>query len=263
MANFPEASYRPTQEDLLRIRQRVDKLKVSGDGVFATLQGEGVTAGKPAVFLRLQLCNLACGKNGGWKCDTGYTWDRDREEYWKEPEDWGYKETAQRIEEAWSGKFGNLDARRVVITGGEPMLQQGKIAELLEDLPGWSVEIETNGTIVPLPALSDCQINCSPKLSNSGNERRKRYKPEVLKHINSLPNSWFKFVVTGTQGFEEIETIVEECGIDSKKILIMPEGQTTQEVEHHAEMVRDEALRRDLKLINRNQFIWFGPKRKT
>ena len=53
-------------------------LKVSrqADGspeIFHSIQGEGLNLGKPAVFLRLALCNLACT----W-CDTRYTWD------WKE-----------------------------------------------------------------------------------------------------------------------------------------------------------------------------------
>lgn len=255
--------YQPTSEDIARIKSKPDKLKISGDGVFATLQGEGVTSGEPSVFIRLQFCNLQCGKNGGWICDTGYTWDTDRKDFWKEPVDWGFAETAKNIEDAWQQKFGDLDKKRVVITGGEPMMQQKKIIELLKHLPDWAVEIETNGTIVPDQELANCQFNCSPKLENSGNSKIRRYKPEALKKINELPNSWFKFVVVTPEDFEEIDSIVLDCGLKPEKILIMPEGQTEDAVELHLEGIMEMVKDRGWKITYRNQLIWFGPKRKT
>lgn len=255
--------YKPTAEDRQRLIPKPDMLKVSGDGVFATLQGEGVSAGEPAVFIRLHYCNLSCGKGGGWKCDTGYTWDQSREDFWKEPEDWSFREAADRINGAWIDKFGPVDKRRVVITGGEPMLQQKKIIELINELPGWSIEIETNGTIAPLPALANCQINCSPKLENSGNTLGQRYKPDVLRHINTMANSWFKFVVASPSDFEEIDSIAAECGLNPKKILVMPEGQTVAEVNAHAELIQGEVQKRGWNLTYRNQLVWFGPKRRT
>ena len=59
--------YQVTVDDRLRIKPQADMLKVSGDQIFATLQGEGVTAGSKAIFLRLHFCNLACGKESGWQ----------------------------------------------------------------------------------------------------------------------------------------------------------------------------------------------------
>lgn len=258
-------AYIPTSTDIQRIKPRADMLKVSGDGVFATLQGEGITAGLPAVFLRLHYCNLACGDSSGWKCDTQYTWDKKTREYWQEPEDWKYDETALRIFQAWDSRFGQNTnyEKRLVITGGEPLLQQRKIARILELIPDWKVEVETNGTISPLLELRDRQFNCSPKLANSGNSLRVRYKPEVLRLINSLPNSWFKFVVVEPKDIEEIDEIVNDCGIDKSKILIMPEGQTAEEVSKHAELLKEEVSARSWRITLRNQLIWFGPKRRT
>ena len=164
---------------------------MSGDKVFATLQGEGLleseggTAGCPAVFFRLHYCNLHCGQPCGWKCDTGYTWDTSREEYWKEPEDWTIGKTKREIEKAWKEKFADEKGaeKRLVITGGEPLLQQDLIIKFLEKMSEWKVEIETNGTLLPQNELRRCQINCSPKLSNSGNEKEIRLKPMVLEKI--------------------------------------------------------------------------------
>lgn len=263
--------YQPTSEEKVKISPVPGCFKVSGDKVFATLQGEGLfeeeggTAGCPSVFLRLQFCNLKCGKTGGWKCDTGYTWDADRAEYWQEPEDWTIDRTKEEIEKAWAEKFSDIDRskKRVVVTGGEPLLQQDKIAELVELMPEWSFEIETNGTIEPGDRLKRCQINCSPKLANSGNELNIRYRPEVLRVINSWDKSWFKFVVNDSVDFDEIKKIVEDCELSSNKVLIMPEGYTLDAVNQHKEVIKDKVAQMGWRITNRNQLIWFGTKRRT
>lgn len=255
--------YTPNIQDFERIRVRPDTFKVSGDGVFATLQGEGVTAGEPAVFLRLHFCNLSCGANRGWKCDTWYTWDRTRHEYWQEPQNWTLAETVLNIETVWKSKFADKDVKRLVITGGEPLLQQEKIVQLIKLLPNWVVEIETNGTIVPLKDLDNCQFNCSPKLDNSGNVKSLRYRPDVLKMINGFSKSQFKFVVVSLDDLGEIEQIVRECELLPRKVLVMPEGQTKEEVNKHAEEISIKIKEKGWQLTFRNQLIWFGPKRRT
>jgi organic radical activating enzyme len=255
--------YKPTPEDRERIKPQPDKLKVSGDGVFATLQGEGVTAGLPSVFLRLHYCNLTCGATNGWLCDTSYTWDTNRQEFWQEPEDWSYEEAVTRIGNAWDSTFPDQRERRLVVTGGEPLLQQRKIAKLLQELPEWQVEIETNGTILPISELHNYQFNCSPKLENSGNALQRRYKPEVLRAINKLPKSQFKFVVTSPYDLDEIDMIVEECDLDTEKVLLMPEGHTQREVETHLDLIREAIEARGWRVTLRNQLIWFGSKRRT
>ncbi|MFA6518115.1 MAG: 7-carboxy-7-deazaguanine synthase QueE [Candidatus Shapirobacteria bacterium] len=263
--------YKPTKGDLLKSARKLDFFKVSGDKVFATLQGEGLleseggTAGCPAVFLRLQFCNLHCGFPNGWRCDTGYTWDTKRAEYWQEPEDWSIEKTKIEIEKAWVDKFG-LDKniqKRVVITGGEPLLQQDLIVKLLNQMKDWQVEIETNGTIKPSPELIQCQINCSPKLANSGNEKKLRFRPEVLSLINGWPVGWFKFVVSRVEDLKEIEEIVESCNLNPKRVLIMPEGLTKEAVTEHQTLVQKDTNSRGWRIIERNQLIWFGPKRRT
>src|SRR3989344_302215 len=128
------------------------------------------------IFNRLHFCNLACGRDRGWKCDTKYTWDNRSREFWQEPIDMKPEDVAKAAEESWSEAFGDASGHRVVVTGGEPLLQQKKLALLFSFLPNWAVEIETNGTIAPLPELSDCQFNCSPKLANSGNTVDRRYR---------------------------------------------------------------------------------------
>lgn len=255
--------YRPTPEEISSIKLLPDTFTVSGDGVFATRQGEGITAGENVVFLRLHLCNLHCGMQGGWRCDAFYTEDPTTPEFWKEAKHWNIEETAQKIDTEWAQGHPEKENKRLVISGGEPLIQQDRIIKLKDRLSEWEIEIETNGTQTPSPELSDCQFNCSPKLANSGNSLARRYKPDALKAINAMPKSQFKFVVSAPDDFEEIDKIVRECELDHSKIQIMPEGWTVNEVSDHASMVQEAAQERGYNVIQRYHLIWFGNKRRT
>src|SRR3990167_4941805 len=88
--------------------------------IFASLQGEGPSAGKPCSFIRLSRCNLACV----W-CDTAYTWRFAGD---KRPHRDGivYDRKANQVSlsplEA-ARSIDRLPPRRLVVTGGEPLLQ--------------------------------------------------------------------------------------------------------------------------------------------
>lgn len=254
-----------TAEDRERIKIKPNELLLSGDGVFATRQGEGATAGQEAVFVRLHHCNLACGRDGGWQCDTPYTWDKRLPEFWHEPRSVGINELVAEVEIKWQDRWGvNSSAKRkVVFSGGEPLLQQKMITRTLEQLPEYSVEVETNGTITPLTELSSAQFNCSPKLENSGNSFARRRRPEVLKAIAQLPNSYFKFVVTGEPDFEEIDEIVAMAGMPSPRVLIMPEGRNAEVIKQNAELYLPMANERGYQITRRFQLEWYGDTRAT
>jgi len=242
--------YRPREDERLKLKMKPEQFKVSGDQIFFSLQGEGESIGMPAVFLRLHLCNLHCN----W-CDTKYTWDKSSSEFWQESEDWNFDKTLKEISK--------YPVSRLVITGGEPMLQQGRIARLVRLIPDWKVEIETNGTIAPLSLLAQkCQFNVSPKLENSGNSLQLRYKPEVLKTFNTLPETTFKFVIQTERDLEEIDKIVKDCGLDSAKIIIMPEGKTRDEIRNHAIAVIEQVRQRGWRLLPRLQVMLWGAKRR-
>lgn len=242
--------YRTTPNEKSGLKMKPNQFKVSGDQVFFTLQGEGQSIGKPAVFLRLHFCNLHCG----W-CDTKYTWDKNSREFWQEAEDWSFQRTLKKISD--------YQVKRLVITGGEPMLQQARIAKFIELIPDWEVEIETNGTIAPSTLLTQrCQFNVSPKLENSGNSLRLRYKPKVLKIFNALPASTFKFVVQSENDLKEIDQIVNECGLDSSKIIIMPEGTAEEDIKKHALSVVDGVKQRGWRLLPRLQVMLWQTKRR-
>ncbi|MDF1835464.1 MAG: 7-carboxy-7-deazaguanine synthase QueE, partial [Alteraurantiacibacter sp. bin_em_oilr2.035] len=188
--------------------------------IFASLQGEGPSAGAPVAFLRLSRCNLACV----W-CDTAYTWHfegdnrphRDGETYQRKP-------NQLELEEAEVAKMiAALGQKRLVITGGEPLMQAGKLAAMLELLPDIAVEVETNDPPARFDVRVD-QYNVSPKLAHSGNPADLALKPEMLDRWATDERAFFKFVIAEPDDVEEVLTLARTHFIPAKRIFLMPEG---------------------------------------
>jgi 7-carboxy-7-deazaguanine synthase (Cx14CxxC type) len=126
--------------------------------IFLTLQGEGMQAGRRAVFLRFAGCNLWSGREADRAdaqcnfCDTDFV-GMDGENGGR----YGAADLADKVATLW------CDGERplVVITGGEPMLQlDGALIDALH-ARGFEIAVETNGTIAA-PAGIDW-ICVSPK----------------------------------------------------------------------------------------------------
>jgi len=194
---------------------RVSKQPDGHPEIFYSIQGEGVNIGKPAVFLRLGLCNLACT----W-CDTKYTWDW--EEY--DPKEQIIEMPLEEVEREILG----YNCKYLVITGGEPMIQQGQLVPLLERLKNkeFRIEIETNGTIVPSPKLANLidHWSVSPKLENSGNLLSSREVPEGYRFFCELSSSHFKYVIQNEDDFAEVQSIVQKYNLPAERIVLMPEA---------------------------------------
>ena len=199
---------------------------------FYSIQGEGPSVGVPAVFLRLQGCNLDCGQvSGTWSCDTATVWKKGTKN------DIGtfFKEFWKTYEIPFQNKA------HLIITGGEPLLQQDSLVEFLnlfEVMP--TVEVETNGTLKPTRSLANLisQWNVSPKLSNSGEPYSKRIKKEALDWFKGQSNAIFKFVVSGSTDIIEIETNfrwLKNHPIRQK--YLMPAADTKVELENHYEAI--------------------------
>ena len=164
--------------------------------MFYSLQGEGRNTGCPAVFLRLQHCNLLCGRDdASWQCDTLAVWRT------------GQPFTFTQIIDHWQaqGWWQHLQqGARLIITGGEPLLQQPALASFLRSLQAEqlnpAVEIETNATLVPSAALDAwvTQYNCSPKGANSGNAQAQRHNATALQALADNSKAVFKFVVNNS-----------------------------------------------------------------
>src|SRR3954451_14009106 len=158
-----------------------------------TWQGEGPSIGRRCGFVRLGRCNLACS----W-CDTPYTWDWDR-----------YDPAVELARRPVAELLAELDAMGVdmiVVTGGEPLLQQTHLEPLVAGAAerGWWIEIETAGTIAPRPQLAGvARFNVSPKLANSGNPIERRYRPDVLRAFQADGRAAFKFVACDAADLDE------------------------------------------------------------
>ena len=233
------------------------KLAKLGDGpeIFHTIQGEGVSAGCPAVFVRASRCNLHCV----W-CDTDHTWNFEGTPWPHEKDQLpGYAKhrkadvTFETTPAETARRILDFNCPRVVITGGEPLLQEEAflaiIRQIRGQMPDCVFEVETNGTRIPCPAFAEAvnQFNVSPKLANSGMPETLRLAPKALRHFADSPKAWFKFVVCTPGDLTEIRDLQLKHAIPRERILLMPEGRTAPELDKTApwlaETCRDEGYR--------------------
>lgn len=223
-----------------------------------TLQGEGASLGRPCLFLRLGGCNLACS----W-CDTPYTWDWKRYNVREEVSTWDIDGVVARLRLL---KPANWGAPMLVVSGGEPMLQQRALAECLELLVAqalqWDVEIETAGTLAPLPALDVWvdRYTVSLKLTHSGNPFDKRRKPAAIVALNETGKATWKFVAARVADLHEVDDLVAEYGLRGR-IYIMPEGITHRAITQHARALAPEVIARGWSLTPRFHVDLWGTKR--
>ncbi|KJK55871.1 radical SAM protein [Saccharothrix sp. ST-888] len=182
-----------------------------------TFQGEGPSVGQQALFIRLSRCNLHCPG-----CDTPETWDWSR---------YNPREVATRhsVEDlaAW---VTSRPLARIVLTGGEPLLQQDQLVGLARLLPGHRIEVETNGTIVPLPELVSLveAFNVSPKLADFAAPGDRRINNQALRALASCGKARFKFVVQDESELNEVAALVDEFSLTD--VWVMPEGTSSATV---------------------------------
>lgn len=234
-----------------------DKLLISSD--FYSVQGEGKSSGVPSYFVRLGTCNLTCGmsrlfankllkeksledgeifegdlhKEGKatWTCDSTSQW------LWR-----GEDKEFQYLIDRWKDQDIYEDIKNgtihIIWTGGEPTIK-GHQEAICNFTNYWNqydfqneqtgiqayYEIETNGTVYIEDALfKDLdQINCSPKLSNSGMTEKQRIVPAAIKRIMEHSNYQFKFVISTEDDVKELfRDFVEPFNIPLRNVICMP-----------------------------------------
>lgn len=132
--------------------------------MFYSLQGEGVRAGTPNLFLRLGKCNQTCRvETHGFDCDTEF--------------ESGRRLTAAEIVSELDALSEDVDW--VIVTGGEPALQiDAELIDALHD-SGLSIAIETNGSIA-LPDGIDW-ITVSPKVAEHAVRQREAHEVKYVR----------------------------------------------------------------------------------
>ena len=230
-----------------------NKLLISSD--FYSVQGEGISSGIPSYFVRLGLCNLTCGMSrpftnnllkeaaladgeifkgdlelegkASWTCDSTSQW------LWR-----GVNQDFQYLIDQWKeqGIYDDIlnGTIHIIWTGGEPTIKghQEAICNFTEYWRGINgnlidtfYEIETNGTNYIEDELFEIidQINCSPKLSNSGMTEKQRINPEAIERIKQHSNYQFKFVISNEEDVKELfRDFVVPFSIPLKNIICMP-----------------------------------------
>jgi len=230
--------------------------------IFASLQGEGPSAGMPVAFLRLSRCNLACT----W-CDTAYTWHFDGD---NRPHRGGetYDRKANQLEldvTEVAERILALGQKRLVITGGEPLLQAGRLAELLELLPDISVEIETNGTVAA-PARLDIRVdqyNVSPKLAHSGNPADLALIPERLDAYATDRRAFFKFVIAQPADLDEVLALHARYRFRPGHVFMMAEGTDSETLRSRESWLSELCLEHGFRMSDRLHIHLYGDSRGT
>jgi len=233
-----------------------------GPEIFASLQGEGPSAGTPVAFVRLSRCNLACT----W-CDTAYTWHFEGDE---RPHRDGktYDRKANQVTldpKDAAEQIAALGQKRLVITGGEPLMQGAALADLLAELPDMEVEIETNGT-TKAPSHVDIRVdqyNVSPKLAHSGNDAELALIPERLDFYASDPRAFFKFVIAEPDDVEEVLELQRKYRFKPGHVFLMPEGTDSERLRTREEWLAPLCLKHGFRMSDRLHIHLYGDSRGT
>lgn len=223
--------------------------------IFYSIQGEGINTGKPAIFLRLAGCNLRCV----W-CDSKFTWNM--------------KSGKQISTEQIIKIIKKYNCKHLVITGGEPLIQQAGLKELLEKLNidnlsnprksaeshAYFIEIETSGSLQPQINELINQYNCSPKLSNSKN-RPIDYKTSLQKFPKE--KTYYKFVVDKKSDLKEIKKIIKNHKLPKDKIILMPQGTSKTEILKRGKWLAEICKKENWRYSTRLHIEIWGNKRRT
>lgn len=205
---------------------------------FVSIQAEGNTIGKLSIFIRFSGCNFQCSY-----CDSKFTWSTNKNDNIET------YDNAQHFVETYSHLFLNSKVQNIVFTGGEPLLYQDQMVDIMEAIekakqesliynPRMTLntyEIETNFTVpLKIGFVIYCfdrgfiQFNISPKV---------QFKPSILDNIKilqkySIPNFILKFVDDYTvETASKIIHLVEkvrELFEENINVYIMPEGETRE-----------------------------------
>ena len=238
-----------------------------------TIQGEGKYVGTPSIFVRFFGCTLHCPgfsmprgkkttevdeivktldkysdndlkklplcKTG---CDSYPAWRKECKRFSKE---YTVSELATKIEELVPTTT-DLYNYHIVFTGGEPLLYQDLLIDLINRLTRagcFNITFETNGTVALKPEFinkinsllefneTTITFSCSPKLSISGHSMEETLFPDRVKTFNEILGSelYLKFVIRDEKDIEEVKTFSEaymNAGVYFEDIYLMPEGGT-------------------------------------
>lgn len=228
--------------------------------IYVSRQGEGILTGTPSWFVRTSGCNLRC-----WFCDTPFTsWE-------PQGKTLGLQEIVSALDRS--------QARHVVLTGGEPLVQKSvePLTQLLQQ-GGFHITVETAGTVYR-PVHCDL-VSISPKLSNStptpGRSDRTaagkwaprhaatRHQPDVIRRLLAHYDYQLKFVVDQPQDLSEIESYLAEFPeIDRARVMLMPQGVDLDDLTSRKVWLEPYCQKQGFTYCPRMHIQWYGNRRGT
>ena len=221
--------------------------------IFKSIQGEGMTVGRASLFIRFAGCNMKpiCE----W-CDTKHALTK------KDSKEYSVAELQDMIEKQ--------NISNIVFTGGEPLIYQEEIVNLIFQLTYssetkdnfYTFEIETNGLIKPHDYLKDevnVIFNVSPK--------RQNFNLEVLNEFKHMYSKiCFKFVIRDCTKYDDFDffqkEVIEKLKIDHEYVYLMPEGTDIKTIKKNSiDLVRFYCLKYNYNLSPRLQVMLWGNER--
>jgi len=211
--------------------------KISISEIFYSIQGEGVFAGVPSIFIRIAGCPLRCKF-----CDTSYAAD---------------SAIAKKMAViAIVKQIKKYPAKHIVITGGEPMISPA-LPLLCKSLKKYHITIETAG--IKFVAGLKCDLmSISPKLSNACKNKSDETKYLKIDELKKLINNYeyqLKFVVEKTNDIKEIvQTLRKLKNVHGSVVMLMPQARK-----------RSEYLKRSLLVVElcKKYGFAFSPRLQT
>ena len=282
-----------------------------------TIQGEGFKTGTPTVWVRFWGCNFECNGFGQKNPRDPSTWQLDYQNIdvtkYQSMEELPVFKTGCDSSYSWSKKFHHLARKgsakqicnelenflknefnplglfqhpetksytHLAFTGGEPMLSQRAMAEILKEFKRRNnvpkfITIETNGTQKLQPNSGFIEMvqdyisngaelfwSCSPKLSSSGEKWQDAIKKEEVASYNDLsPIGQLKFVVDGSlECWEEVKLATNtyrSVGVNWP-VTIMPVGADVEGQNKVAAMITEQAVKRGYHVSARVHAYIFG-----
>jgi len=248
--------------------------EIINNKVRGTLQGEGIRMGVPSIFIRTGGCNLTCS---GFGCTTISPKDNKtvitgcdsihavNAKHFKHT--WTYYDTAQELIDAILKHYvvrseGSSEKPDLVFTGGEPLLHHtdpvmiGALEYFVSR--GHKIYFETNGTqyidFDKYSIYKEVSFSMSVKMSSSGEDKNKRWKPEVVnEYLRNTKGSYFKFVLSAESLKEQTNEVfdflhqVPTFGT----VYCMPLGETQDELQKNSQAVYEFASENGFRYSDR------------
>jgi 7-carboxy-7-deazaguanine synthase len=217
--------------------------------IFTSLQGEGPMSGRVCAFVRFAGCNLSCSF-----CDTPETWDASRFDLAAEHTQMTPRQIVAQLPVGLP----------VVLTGGEPLLQQPQLAwkQLLGAVGDRPVWIETNGTVAPSDVTLDgaALIVVSPKLPNAG-VHRGHQNPALHEAWRPMAGVHLKVVCEDAADVEFTAKWADSLGWPADRVWVMPEGTSRQGLDDRWPGIAEAAIKHGVNASHRLHVLAWGNER--